>query len=418
MKVAERHPSDKLCFRRSRKFILDVVANLFIMNDASSREKNKESVGKDDIVKIVKRTKGKRRGKRARFISRVKRRALKHLWLVRAGIVIGVILTFYLAFVLLVSVIRETRVGYYTGLARDFIITPREKIEAISGRTNILILGKGGEGHVAPDLTDTIIFASVKHPTPSVTLISLSRDIWIPEIRAKLNSTYYWGKQKQEEGGLILAKSTVEKIVGAPVHYGVVVDFSGFKRIIDELGGIEVDVERSFVDRKYPISGRENDECGGEDPEYLCRYETIRFEAGKQIMDGEAALKFARSRNAEGDEGTDFARAERQQKVIEAIRGKALSRTVLLNPKKVLSIIKVAQESVETDIDPSAFAILARRIFEARDSVVSKVLPEQFLENPPISRRYDNQYVFIPRDDSWDEVNEWIECVLENGECD
>ena len=136
-------------------------------------------------------------------------------------------------------------------------------------------------------------------------------------------------------------------------------------------------------------------------------------------MDGETALKFARSRNAEGDEGTDFARAERQQKVIEAVREKALSRAVLLKPRKILNVLRVAQESVETDIDTRAFAILARRILDARGNVVSKVLPEQFLINPPISRRYDNQYVFIPKDDTWGEVQEWFRCVLENnGECD
>ncbi len=97
----------------------------------------------------------------------------------------------------------------------------------------------------------------------------------------------------------------------------------------------------------------------------------------------------------------------------------------MLNPKKVLNLIKVAQEAIETDVGPSAFAILARKIFEARGRVVSKVLPEHFLENPPISRRYDNQYVFIPKaidpesgNPTWTEVNEWVECVLGNGECD
>lgn len=362
--------------------------------------------------------------KRSIAFSRLKRKVLKHVWLVRVGLIGLSLVGIYLFLVVLSTVIQKTEIGYYVGLAKDFIFTPEDVIETISGRTNILILGKGGKGHEAPDLTDTIIFASVNNLKPSVTLISLTRDIWIPELRAKLNSTYYWGNQRQKGGGLILAKATVEKIVGTHVHYVVVVDFSGFKNIIDTLGGIEVEVERTFTDEKYPIPGRENDDCGGNDLEFLCRYETIEFRAGKHLMDGETALKFARSRNAEGDEGTDFARAKRQQKVIAGIRTKALSREVIMNPKKVVRVLSAAQESVETDIDSQAFAILLRRIIDSKGNIFSKVLPEEFLENPPISSRYDNLYVFIPKADpsvesghEWDKIHEWVECVLENGEC-
>lgn len=349
--------------------------------------------------------------------SRLKRRLLKHLWLVRIGLIASVFLAVYLIFSLFVLIARKTPVGYYGKLLGDFIFTPQQKIESIEGRTNVLILGKGGEGHEAPDLTDTIIFASISHDDSRIVLISLPRDIWISALRAKLNSTYYWGNQRQGGGGLILTKSSVEEIVGVPVHYGVVVDFSGFKRIIDTLGGIEVEVERSFTDKRYPIPGREDDDCGDEDPDFLCRYETIQFEKGRQLMDGETALKFARSRNAEGEEGTDFARARRQEKVLTAIKKRALSIDILLSPKKVLELLGVVQKSVETDIDSSAAAILARRTVSAKDNIYTHVLPEGFLERPPISPRHDNLYIFIPKDGSWDKVHAWVECVLENGEC-
>ena len=390
----------------------------------SSRDKTKDLKKRVIVSEKLMKIRPKRVDRRSMIISKFKRRALKHLWVVRAALLAVALIAIYLLFTLLGTVVKKTDIGFYFRIARDFIFTPQEKIESISDRTNILILGKGGVGHEAPDLTDTIIFASLKHQTPSISLISLSRDIWIPELRAKLNSTYYWGNQKQEKGGLILAKATVEKIVGEHVHYGVVIDFSGFKNIIDTLDGIEVEVENSFIDKRYPILGRENDDCEGRDPEFLCRYETIEFKKGNQMMDGETALKFARSRNAEGDEGTDFARAKRQQKVIASIRNRALSREIVMNPKRVVRVIRSVRESIETDIDPSALAILARRILDARDNVSSKVLPEDLLENPPISPRYDKLYVFIPKNDAsteagheWDKIHVWVECVLENGEC-
>ena len=268
----------------------------------------------------------------------------------------------------------------YRSLIKSFS-SPPEKI-------NILILGKGGVGHEAPDLTDTIILASIDNK--SISLVSLPRDIWVPEIRAKLNSAYYWGK-------LPLAKTTVEKIVGIPIQYGLVIDFSGFKKIVDVLDGIEVEVQNAFTDEKYPIAGKENDPC------IPCRYEIVKFEKGKQIMDGERALKFIRSRNAEGSEGTDSARAARQQFVIDAIKNKILS-----NPWKILGLKNAVMQSLETDMDLNTLAGILGLVKSAKGNLVAVSIPEEFLVNPPVSRRYDNQYVFIPKVGDWSETQKWF----------
>lgn len=349
-------------------------------------------------------------------LSRIKRRILKHVWIARVVLLASFFLAFCLFVIFLATAIRKTRADYYFGLARNFVFTPQGNIRSFAGRTNILILGKGGKGHEAGDLTDTIIFASVFHTKPAISLISISRDIWIGEIRAKLNSAYYWGNQKEAQGGITLAKSLVEEIVGEPVHYAVVVDFSGFKKIVDVLGGIEVDVERGFTDAKYPIPGRENDPCGG-DAELRCRYETISFTAGREPMDGETALKFVRSRNAEGEEGTDWAREARQQKVLTAIRQKALSKEVLLSPKKILALWRGIEESLETDVDATAGATLARRLLDARNNIASYVLPESLLVNPPKSGKFDNLYVFIPKAGDWEEIHKWVKCTLGEDVC-
>src|SRR4030042_739908 len=295
-------------------------------------EKDKIILPNED-VKLT----SKEMSKRKVYLSRLKRKLLKHVWIIRALMILGIIALSYFAIVLSSQLVRNTGIPYYYNLVSNFIFTPRGVVEEIDGRTNILILGKGGEGHEAPDLTDTMLFLSLNYKDKKTTIISLPRDIWLPELRTKLNSVYYWGNKKEDRGGIILAKASVEEILGQPVHYAVVLDFSGFKEIIDILGGVEVDVETSFTDAKYPISGRENDLCNN-DPEYKCRYETLRFTLGRQLMDGETALKFARSRNAEGDEGTDFARQKRQQKIIKAIEEKILDNGTLFSPGKLLRL--------------------------------------------------------------------------------
>jgi LCP family protein required for cell wall assembly len=345
--------------------------------------------------------------KKPRTFQRIKRRLLKHIWLVRIGLVASILLGTFLFIALTGFIFEKVGITNCGEVISNFIFAPASKVKSLGGRTNILILGKGGERHAASELTDTIIFASVSHNNPRVTVVSLPRDTWVPAIRAKINSAYYWGKQRQEGGGLILAKSTVEEIVGFPVHYGMVVDFSGFIKIVDVIGGIEVDVERGFVDEKYPIPGKENDLCDG-DPVFACRYETIKFEKGRQMMNGDTALKFVRSRNAEGEEGTDLARAARQQKVLLAIRQKVLTPGVLVSPKKLLAIWNTVRDSVETDINASEGAILLRRVLAGREKFKTYVLDEELLTNPPISPRYDNQYVFIPKAGDWSQVYSWV----------
>jgi len=296
------------------------------------------------------------------------------------------------------------------GLLSDFVFAREEKIKSFDDKINILILGKSGEGHIAPDLTDTIILSSISLKNTSIRIISIPRDIWIPEIRAKLNSAYYWGKEK-DGNGIILSQELIEKITGEKISYTVIFDFSSFTKIIDVLGGIEVDVENSFTDNKYPIYGKENDLCNG-DRTYKCRYETISFEKGKQIMSGEVALKFVRSRNAEGDEGTDIAREKRQQKIIIAAKNTLLNPKNFLNPKKIWGIWKILKITVETNIDESSGVIIARKIFDSRKDIGLSVIPEDYLTNPAISSKYDNQYVFIPKDNSWNEIKIWIEDFL------
>jgi LCP family protein required for cell wall assembly len=271
-------------------------------------------------------------------------------------------------------------------------------------------LGIGGKGHDGSDLTDTMIFVSVSLTDHSISLISIPRDIWIPDLMAKINSAYYWGEtQPGRGGGLAFSKQIVSEVTGQPVNYALVIDFSGFQDIINTLGGIDVTVDRSFTDTKYPIAGKENDTCGG-DPTLACRYLTIHFEKGPTHMDGVTALEFVRSREGDNGENTDFARSARQQKVIAAVGKKIMSVNTLISPAKDLAILKAVKASVETDLDAGSIGILARTVLASRNNLSSEVLSTDLLVNPPISVLYQKQYVLIPKagNGKWGDIQKWI----------
>lgn len=268
------------------------------------------------------------------------------------------------------------------------------------GRTNFLLLGIAGDTRDGNQLTDTIIVASLDQKTGDVALVSVPRDIWIPSMEAKINTAYYYGQQKQPiGGGLILAKSAVSETLGIPIQFAAMIDFRSFERFIDLLGGVDITVDRAFVDHEYPIAGLENDTCKG-DPKFACRYETIQFAIGPTHMDGATALKFARSRHAEGDEGTDFARSARQEKIIDGIRNKLLTRQVLLNRKLLLSLYANFQQSVINDIDSSHYLALVRLGLTAYKHPIRTATISDLFINPAISKTYDFQWVLVPKKDA------------------
>lgn len=308
-------------------------------------------------------------------------------------------------------------------------------------RINILLLGIGGEGHDGPKLTDTIILASVDLKKSEVHLISLPRDMWSFDLDGKINGAYARGEAAKKDGGLTLAKSVVGKITGQNINYVVVIDFSGFVKAVDTLGGIDIDVERSFDDYEYPISGKENDPCDNKEEDldrlatassqldaFPCRYEHLRFEKGINHMDGETALKFVRSRHAKGEEGTDFARSKRQEKVIKAIMQKAFSLNVIANPTKVKSLYDIMGDSIHTDIRTNEFDDFIKLAQRFQDLNIQSIVIDNgdkennrggLLTNPAISERFNYEWTLIPRNgsDNYTEIHEFIRCNLNQESC-
>jgi len=226
-------------------------------------------------------------------------------------------------------------------------------------RVNILLLGIDKRPDEQYARTDTMILVTIDPATGKAGMLSIPRDLWvtIPGYgENRINTAHYLGdKNGYPGGGPALAMKTVQYNLGVPVHFYVRVDFDGFRRIIDTLGGIDIDVPQTINDPTYP------DENYGYDPFYI--------EAGPHHMDGDTALKYARTR---ATSGADFDRARRQQAVLFAIREKALAIGVV---PKIPELWSTMAGTVQTDlqlVDILELAKLADKI--TSDDIQSAVI--------------------------------------------
>lgn len=307
------------------------------------------------------------------------------------------------------------------GLALDLLRGKGGRLIQANGRTNVVLLGIGGGSHEGDDLTDTILFVSIDYKKKDVVMSSIPRDLYMEDLNNRINVAYHDGEVKQKGNGFNFAKTEIEKVMGVPIQYAYMIDFSEFKQIIDDIGGVDVDVPQSFTDSEYPIEGKENDLCGG-DTDFKCRYETITFSKGIMHMDGETALKFSRSRHAVGDQGTDFARSKRQQLIILAIKDKVQKLNVWKNPSLAKKLLDQVQKMTKTDMDWPERLVFYRfftltdlssiRRFTIDYGDSEKDIPG-LLINPPMSK-YGGAWVLIPRTGNFNEIHDYVICNLEN----
>lgn len=298
--------------------------------------------------------------------------------------------------------------GITPGLLVRLVFDDGVKLKSSWDRTNILLLGIGGGTHAGADLTDTIMVVSLDSKNKSVALISVPRDIWSDTLKDKVNSAFHYGDEKKEGGGMLLAKVIAEDVVGIPIHYGMVIDFSGFKKVIDEFGGIDVNVSRAFTDNDFPKEGMEDQSCPG-DPTNRCVYETVHFDEGVQHMDGDRALKYARSRHAEGEEGGDFARSKRQQDLIVALKDAVIHPSRWFSFDRAATLWRVTDEAIDSDMNIAELATVAKRFVSMKDSETKKVSIDELFFVPP-TYLY-GKYVLVPKDD-WDSIYEYIKQQL------
>lgn len=306
---------------------------------------------------------------------------------------------------------------YYRLLTQTVKVSPFKALmgiggpESLNGTVNILLLGVPGGNHDGPNLSDSINVLSYDMKTNRLTTIGIPRDVWSETIHQKINAAYATGEAIEPGRGMTLARAEVSGIIGIPIHYAAVIRFAQFEQLIDYLEGVDVDVEKAFTDTEFPVTGKEDDTCGG-DLDFKCRYETISFKKGVQHMNGATALKYVRSRHATGEEGSDFSRNMRQQTVMRALRQKLLSPSIVFHPHKIEGLYKTLDKLVERDITNQQAAVIAKTIATKRNfAQFSGVLPRDLFVVPD-AWQYDGQYVLVPMSGNFQAVHEYIDKLL------
>lgn len=329
--------------------------------------------------------------------------------------------------------------GFYNKIHTD---TPTQQHvqKKVKDDYTILLLGYGGGTHEGTYLTDTIMLANINFKTHKVVLVSVPRDLWVKVptktevFHSKVNAVYQMGLfpktypdldtstlSKDNPSGII--KKVVYDITGLEVDGFFAVDFQGFVKAIDTLDGVDITVDKTFTDYEYPVEGKETDLCGQKEEDlpdleqriatespalvFPCRYETLTFTAGETHMDGETALKYARSRHSL-DDGGDFNRAKRQQKVIEAVKDKVLTLNFI---PKILPLLDDLGDHIITDIplsDSNKLLLEGRKSNEY--SIKTFVITDEYLKE----EYSDNgQYIVVPKIgiDNWSQIKTIIKNI-------
>ena len=250
-------------------------------------------------------------------------------------------------------------------------------------RVNVLLLGIDQRcDEDGPTRTDTMMVLTVDPVGLTAAALSLPRDLWV-EIPGfgvdRISQANFLGEvYEYPGGGPGLAEETVEAALGINIDYYVTVDFDAFVELVDQVGGISIVVPEAIDDDTYP------DNCYGYDPFYI--------EAGQHELDGQTALKYARTRATFGG---DVDRASRQQEVMLAVQDKVLKLNMA--PQllaKAPELWRIFQDNVETNLTLSEaiqLALLAQDI--PRDNIRTEVLNYEYVYNEVTP---DGQAVLVP----------------------
>ncbi|MBM3231424.1 LCP family protein [Candidatus Peregrinibacteria bacterium] len=261
--------------------------------------------------------------------------------------VLTVLIATLAALLLLAGVVRAVMMVSGVGVTEMMGVAGTPPPTDEHGYTNILLMGQGDEDHDGKDLTDTVMIGSIDPKTRSAVLLSLPRDLYFLSTekmgKGKLNTFYrdyksylrfQKGMDEQEASSAAIRELSMEigRSLGMEIHHAVKVDFIGFVKAVDALGGVDIDVPYDIDDPEYP-----NTTYG---------FEPFVLKAGMRHLDGETALKYARSRHT----SSDFGRSARQQQLLSALADQAREKGMLRNAGAITSLFSIVSEHSETTL--------------------------------------------------------------------
>lgn len=292
----------------------------------------------------------------------------------------------------------------------------------MNGWKTILVLGLDeipgrpeGEG----SLTDTLILVSANINTGKVVTISLPRDLWVDAYKTKINALYVYGRQRNADQPEAFPRDVIQEVTGLQIQHIVPVHLSTVAEVVDAMGGVDIDIERSFEDKKFPREGV--DVAKERNPNVL--YETISFAKGVEHMSGNRVLQYIRSRQSTDEvEGTDEGRVVRQQRALRVIASAVFSPDTLRNPTKTGALYLVYQNAFARMLPVSEIVATAHALLSRMASVQANESPFTFISRSlsikdeknvgvivhPPTARYSGQWVYIPVDPTWKGVQEEV----------
>ena len=284
--------------------------------------------------------------------------------------------------------------------------------QASDPRYAFLLLGYGGGGHDGAYLTDSIMVVIVDPTKKTLSMLSIPRDAWVPlifngqtAVYNKINTGYAFAKDaslytdrlpsyKGSQGAGTFDMDTISRLLGIPISYYVALDFTGFRQMIDIVGGVDVDVPDSFS-ANYPAN---------DNPEIDSSWIVVRFNKGMQHMTGERAIEYARARETIDNisEGSDFARSRRQRLIMEAFKTRLTQAGGLVHLPQLLA---VANSHIDTNYALPSAAQLGQFVMDWNNV--------QFYQTALTNQNYLSEesgpagtYILVPSDAgySWGQI--------------
>ncbi len=336
----------------------------------------------------------------------------------RGGCLIGCLVVILLACILSSLAVTTTQrvLAFGSSISTQSPLSTQTSYMNTDNRTNLLIMGYGGGTHDGAFLTDSLVVVSLLPQNHHTSLVSVPRDLWVQYPPSsgnytKINSIYEFASQNNanSQAGGAAVDQKISLITGMDVKYWLTIDFTGFKKVIDAIGGVDVAVPNSF-NACYP----KNDDAAV-DPSWI----KAQFNKGVQHMDGATAIMYARAReplevcgmgtSENLAELTDFGRSARQQIIIKAVLARV--KQVSTWPH-LYDAMDALQQTIHTNMSLADLSEFALKM-DLNDPNAARIglSNQNVLED---SQSNDGQYILQPANGDWNAIPPYIQQHLYN----